>query len=65
MAGALKVLAGNQKGFARGVKKSGIPREELFICGSVVSQLAQARHMTARHRQGALHSGSQFASHKA
>ncbi|CAE7022261.1 unnamed protein product [Symbiodinium natans] len=35
------VLAGNQKGFARGVKKSGIPREELFICGSVVSQLAQ------------------------
>jgi len=35
------VLAGNQKGFARGVKKSGIPREELFICGSVVSNLVQ------------------------
>ncbi|CAE7672412.1 unnamed protein product [Symbiodinium sp. KB8] len=35
------VLAGNQKGFARGVQKSGVPREELFICGSVVSNLVQ------------------------
>jgi len=35
------VLAGNQKGFARAVQKSGIPREEIFICGSVVSNLAQ------------------------
>jgi len=35
------VLAGNQEGFARGVRKSGIPREELFICGSVVSNSAQ------------------------
>ena len=35
------VLAGNQKGFARAVKDSGIPREELFICGSVVSNRAQ------------------------
>jgi 2,5-diketo-D-gluconate reductase A len=34
------VLAGNQKGFARAVKDSGIPREELFICGSVVSNRA-------------------------
>jgi 2,5-diketo-D-gluconate reductase A len=34
------VLAGNQKGFARAVKESGIPREELFICGSVVSNRA-------------------------
>jgi 2,5-diketo-D-gluconate reductase A len=31
------VLAGNQKGFAKAVKASGIPREELYICGSVVS----------------------------
>jgi len=31
------VLARNQKGFARAIKKSGIPREELFICGSVLS----------------------------
>lgn len=34
------VLAGNQKGFARAVKDSGIPRKELFICGSVVSNRA-------------------------
>jgi len=31
------VLAGNQKGFAKAIKDSGIPRETLFICGSVVS----------------------------
>ena len=34
------VLARNQVGFARAVKRSGIPREELFICGSVVSNRA-------------------------
>lgn len=34
------VLAGNQKGFARAVKDSGIDRKELFICGSVVSNRA-------------------------
>jgi len=34
------VLTGNQKGFAKAVKDSGIPREELFICGSVVSNRA-------------------------
>lgn len=34
------VLAGNQKGFARAVKDSGIPRSDLFICGSVVSNRA-------------------------
>eukprot|EP00964_Phaeocystis_antarctica_P100877 scaffold66413_cov60-Phaeocystis_antarctica.AAC.7 len=27
--------AGNQRGFARAVEASGIPRDELFICGSV------------------------------
>lgn len=31
------VLAGNQRGFAKAVKESGIPRSELFVCGSVVS----------------------------
>lgn len=31
------VLAGNQKGFARAVKASGIPRDELYICGTVLS----------------------------
>jgi diketogulonate reductase-like aldo/keto reductase len=35
------VLAGNQKGFARAVRDSGIPRSELFICGSVVSDRAR------------------------
>ena len=35
------VLARNQKGFARAVKDSGLPREELFICGSVLSNRAQ------------------------
>lgn len=29
------VLARNQRGFAQGVKDSGIKREEIFICGSV------------------------------
>jgi hypothetical protein len=33
-------LAGNQRGFARGVQASGIKRSELFICGSVVSNRA-------------------------
>ena len=32
--------AGNQRGFARAVKAAGVPREELFICGSVVSNRA-------------------------
>ena len=35
------VLARNQKGFARAIKRSGIPREELFICGSVLSNQVQ------------------------
>jgi len=35
------VLAGNQKGFARGVAASGVPREELFICGTVLSNNAR------------------------
>lgn len=35
------VLAGNQRGFAKAVKDSGIPRSDLFLCGSVVSNRAQ------------------------
>jgi len=31
------VLAGNQRGFAKAIRDSGIPREDLYICGSVVS----------------------------
>mmetsp|Transcript_1841 Transcript_1841/g.2957 ORF Transcript_1841/g.2957 Transcript_1841/m.2957 type:complete len:386 (-) Transcript_1841:425-1582(-) len=34
------VLARNQRGFARAVRDSGIPRSDLFICGSVVSNRA-------------------------
>ena len=34
------VLAGNQKGFAKAVKDSGVDRKDLFICGSVVSNRA-------------------------
>ena len=34
------VLAGNQKGFAKAVKDSGLARKDLFICGSVVSNRA-------------------------
>jgi len=34
------VLAGNQKGFAKAIKESNVPREELYICGSVVSNRA-------------------------
>eukprot|EP00929_Paragymnodinium_shiwhaense_P085099 TRINITY_DN45560_c0_g2_i1.p1 TRINITY_DN45560_c0_g2~~TRINITY_DN45560_c0_g2_i1.p1 ORF type:complete len:381 (-),score=67.96 TRINITY_DN45560_c0_g2_i1:57-1199(-) len=35
------VLAGNQRGFAKAVQASKISREELFICGSVVSNRAR------------------------
>ena len=46
------VLARNQRGFARAVKRSGVPRDELFICGSVLSNQAQgfkpAKQLSAR-----------------
>ena len=46
------VLARNQRGFARAIKRSGVPREDLFICGSVLSNQAQgfdaARMLSAR-----------------
>ncbi|CAJ1447017.1 unnamed protein product, partial [Effrenium voratum] len=35
------VLAGNQRGFAKGLQASGVPREEVFVCGSVVSNRAR------------------------
>eukprot|EP00933_Yihiella_yeosuensis_P049785 TRINITY_DN4712_c0_g4_i1.p1 TRINITY_DN4712_c0_g4~~TRINITY_DN4712_c0_g4_i1.p1 ORF type:complete len:368 (+),score=77.93 TRINITY_DN4712_c0_g4_i1:103-1206(+) len=35
------VLAGNQRGFAEGFKASGIAREEVFICGTVLSNRAR------------------------
>ncbi len=36
------VLAGNQKGFAKAIKDSNIPRDELYICGTVLSNRAQS-----------------------
>jgi len=36
------VLAQNQVGFARGVKDSNVPRSEMFICGSVLSNNARS-----------------------
>jgi hypothetical protein len=46
------VLARNQRGFARAVRDSRIPRDELFICGSVVSNRASgfddAKKVTTR-----------------
>lgn len=35
------VLAGNQKGFAQAVRDAGVPRNDLYICGSVVSNRVQ------------------------
>lgn len=35
------VLARNQKGFARGFKAAGVPRSEIYICGSVLSDSAR------------------------
>ena len=35
------VLAGNQKGFARAVRDSGVSRDELFIVGTVLSNKAK------------------------
>lgn len=35
------VLAGNQRGFGRAVRASGVPRSEIFVCGSVLSNRAQ------------------------
>lgn len=46
------VLAGNQRGFSRAVRDSGIPRSDLFICGSVVSDRGrgydEAKRLTTR-----------------
>merc|ERR1712127_612383 len=37
------VLAKNQVGFARAIKESGVAREDLFICGSVLSNRVSGR----------------------
>ena len=47
------VLAGNQKGFARAIKASGIPRDEIFICGTVLSNRAKGQDAAyAKTKQG-------------
>lgn len=35
------VLARNQRGFAKGFQASGVPRKDVFICGTVLSNRAQ------------------------
>ena len=35
------VLAGNQRGFGKAVRASGIPRSDLYVCGSVLSNRAR------------------------
>lgn len=49
------VLAKNQKGFAKAVKASGIPRDELYICGTVLSQTANGKDAAYKKtKQGCL-----------
>jgi diketogulonate reductase-like aldo/keto reductase len=43
------VLAGNQRGFAKAIRDSHIPRNELFICGSVVSNRVQGYNNAKRY----------------
>ncbi|MEM9511682.1 MAG: aldo/keto reductase, partial [Cyanobacteria bacterium P01_E01_bin.48] len=42
------VLAGNQRGFAKAVKQSGIDRKDIFVCGSVLSNRAQGYEAALR-----------------
>lgn len=46
------VLADNQRGFARAIQESSVPRSDLFICGSVLSNRARgfeaARQLSER-----------------
>lgn len=50
------VLARNQVGFARAIKRSSVPREQLFICGSVVSNRGESHSQSffriLQHRPG-------------
>eukprot|EP00569_Conticribra_weissflogii_P002189 CAMPEP_0171328378 /NCGR_PEP_ID=MMETSP0878-20121228/618_1 /TAXON_ID=67004 /ORGANISM="Thalassiosira weissflogii, Strain CCMP1336" /LENGTH=343 /DNA_ID=CAMNT_0011828227 /DNA_START=41 /DNA_END=1072 /DNA_ORIENTATION=+ len=49
------VLAGNQKGFAKAIKASGIPRDELYICGTVLSNRANGEQAAyQKSKQGCL-----------
>lgn len=50
--------AGNQRGFARAIRECGVPRDELYIAGSVLSDNADsfrsARELTARECDASL-----------
>jgi len=39
----VSVLTNNQKGFAEAIRDSGIPRDKLYLCGSVLSNEAQGK----------------------
>lgn len=56
------VLANNQKGFAKAVKASGIPREELYICGTVLSNRVNGEKAAyQKTKQGCLENMSAMA----
>jgi diketogulonate reductase-like aldo/keto reductase len=55
------VLAGNQIGFARAIKASGIPRDELYICGTVLSNRVNGEQAAyAKTKQGCLENMAAF-----
>lgn len=45
------VLARNQKGFARAIRDSGVPREDIYICGTVLSNNVQGYDAAYRKTQ--------------
>ena len=56
------VLAGNQKGFAKAIKASGIPRDELYICGTVLSNRARGEEAAfLKTKQGCQENMNAFA----
>jgi diketogulonate reductase-like aldo/keto reductase len=49
------VLAGNQRGFAKAVQASPVPRSELYICGTVLSNRARGEQAAyLKTKQGCL-----------
>lgn len=57
------VLAGNQVGFAKAVKASGIPRDELYICGTVLSNRVNGEQVAfEKTKQGCLENMAAMAS---
>lgn len=55
------VLAGNQIGFAKAIKASGIPRDELYICGTVLSNRVNGEQAAyEKTKQGCLENMAAF-----